>query len=62
MPIQINQLIIRTTITDDANAEKKGKESTSISDAKKAGKSMKNEIVKECVDQVMEILREQQER
>ena len=61
MPIQVNQLVIRTTVTDDGQGPAPG-EPARERDAGKKKQSAHQEIVAECVEQVMEILREQQER
>lgn len=61
MPIEIRQLIIRATVTDEA-----GNQSKPATGAESSGGSRKRPdsqaLVAECVEQVMEILREQQER
>ena len=61
MPIQINQLVIKTTVTDDGNGPAPGQPARER-DAGKKKKSSQQDLVAECVEQVMEILREQQER
>ena len=56
MPIEIKELIIRTTVDPKAEGGKAG--------AGGGGKADKStaQIVSECVEQVMEILRKQRER
>lgn len=58
MPVKINQLIIRTTVVDDGEPGKTESSPTSS----KEKKSAHQKIVAECVEQVMEILREQTEK
>ncbi len=53
MPIQINEIIIRAVV------DPKGKESREDSKIKP---EEKEEIVAECVEQVIEILKEKEER
>ncbi len=61
MPIEIRELIIRTTVTAD---EAKGAPpaGAAASRGAAAGKPSQADIVAECVEQVMEILREERER
>ena len=61
MPIQVNQLVIRTTVVDEGK-EQAGAEKIGRSEAKSGRKSQHQEIVADCIEQVMEILREQKER
>jgi hypothetical protein len=60
MPIEIRELIIRTTVTGDegGGGQTTGNAQTSAATAK----DKQAEIVAECVEQVMEILREERER
>lgn len=54
MPIEIRELIIRTTVQD---------EPTSKSEVSPEKRVMSNEVlVQECVDRVMELLKEKLER
>ena len=53
MPIIINEIVIRALVnTKHKEAEKKGKKE----------KFEKEEVVMECVEQVLEILKEKEER
>jgi hypothetical protein len=61
MPIQVNQLVIRTTVVDEGK-EQAGGEKMGRSESKNGKKSQHQEIVADCIEQVMEILREQKER
>jgi Family of unknown function (DUF5908) len=61
MAIQINQLIIRTTITDDASPPETSQTAKDPS-AQANKKSSQATLVADCVEQVMELLRERQER
>ncbi len=61
MAIQINQLIIRTTVTDDGQPPDSTQAAKDPS-AQANRKSSQESIVAECVEQVMELLREQRER
>ena len=54
MPVEIRELVIRATIED-------GKDKESASPQKK-GQMNKQQIVEECVEQVLEILRRDRER
>lgn len=54
MPIEIRELIIKTTVDPDAASQGGG-------DGESGG-DKKQELVQECVDQVMEILKEKSER
>ena len=54
MPIEIRELIIKTTVeSSDASETGNGGQS---------GGDEKQELIQECVDQVMEILKEKSER
>ncbi len=53
MPIQINEIIIRATISDKAGGERK----KSLIDP-----AEKEAIIAECIDQILEILEENRER
>jgi hypothetical protein len=53
MPIEIRELVIRATVRDDAGAAGAGDEVRG--DEREA-------LVAECIEQVMEILREEKER
>ena len=57
MPVQINELIIRANVTE--GGEKKGGSSTAGADN---ASSSKDDIVKECVAIVMEILKNKNQR
>jgi len=52
MPIQVNEIVIRAVIKDE-KAEKKKPEN---------GKENKEDIVSECVEQVLQIIKEKSER
>ncbi len=54
MPIEIRELVIKTTV--DPNTSQQGTSSQS------GGKEEKQALIQECVDQVMEILKEKSER
>lgn len=56
MPIQINELIIKAQVVDDANYTPGGK---GTQDQKSKDKES---IIKECIEQIMEILKEKKER
>jgi len=58
MPIEVRQLVIRATVSDEAS----GKKSPQAGEGSQPPGAKKQDLVAECVDQVMEILREQQER
>ncbi|GGZ17468.1 hypothetical protein GCM10007049_07500 [Echinicola pacifica] len=51
MPIEIKELHIKITVDESGNTS-----------TKPAGNEGKEELVSKCVEQVMEILREQKER
>jgi hypothetical protein len=57
MPVQINELIIRANIVEQSDKEKQA-------DAKAPGPgdSNKADIVKECVEMVLEILHDKNQR
>ncbi len=55
MPIEIRELIIKTTV--DPNAASPGAGSPAA-----GGDEAKQALIQECVDQVMEILKEKSER
>jgi hypothetical protein len=55
MPVEIRELVIRATI------DSKGKEGGGGSNGQ-ASPQQKKEIVEECVEQVLEILRQKNER
>ncbi len=57
MPITIRELVIRTIITD---ADERGGESSGGASAQQSGEM--EDMIQECVTQVMERLREQHER
>lgn len=61
MAIQINQLIIRTTVTDDGQ-QPSSTQAAKDPNAQANKKSTHETLVAECVEQVMELLREQKER
>lgn len=56
MPVEIRELVIRATI------DSKGKEGGGGSGNGQASPQQKKEIVEECVEQVLEILRQKSER
>ena len=56
MPIEIRELIIKATVTDEKGEGQSGEGSSGGSN------SSADSIVAECVDQVMEILKEKGER
>ena len=49
MPIEVRELIIRATVSQDANSAQKS--------AGKDDKSPNEEIIKQCVAKVMELIR-----
>lgn len=53
MPIEIKELIIRATVEDNPRISEEYKKSPSESRA---------ELIEECVEQVLEILRKEKER
>ena len=53
MPVQVNEIIIRAVVDSRAGSER-GPSS--------GGSADRGEIISECVEQVLEILRERQER
>jgi hypothetical protein len=63
MPIEIRELIIRATVEEES-PEGAGKPSTTAASGSSAGAGTteRARLIAECVDQVMEILREQKER
>ncbi len=63
MPIEIRQLIIRATVEEEPPAGP-GKPSASATSRSSPGASAteRARLIAECVDQVMEVLREQEER
>ncbi len=52
MPIQVNEIVIRAVIKDEKGEKKKPE----------GEKTDKEEIVSECVEQVLEIIKEKTER
>lgn len=59
MPIEIRELLIRTTVSEmEANADAFSRPAQSGG----AAKIDREKLVAECVEQVMEILREERER
>ena len=54
MPVVIRELVIRANVTENSQDE------SAFSSAK--NQSSKEEIIKECVEQVMEILKQKTER
>ncbi len=59
MPIQIRELVIRATVDDGAKAEG---EVSSVSGPEKGKKGQGQEkIIRQCVDEVLEVLRLQNE-
>ena len=53
MPIEIRELVIRTTVQESAGGKTSGRD---------GGSEDREEIIADCVEQVMAILREQEER
>jgi hypothetical protein len=53
MPIEIRELVIRTTVQESAGGKVAGRG---------GGGEEREEIIADCVEQVMAILREQEER
>ena len=53
MPIEIRELVIRTTVQESAGGQAAGRG---------GGGEEREEIIADCVEQVMAILREQEER
>jgi|WetSurMetagenome_2_1015567.scaffolds.fasta_scaffold846176_2 hypothetical protein len=53
MPIQVNEIIIKAVIQDESAKKKK---------TPKNGKDDKEEIISECVEQVLKIIKEKTER
>lgn len=60
MPIQIRELVIRATISEGEKSENTMAPATG-SDTAKKGKG-DEKVVRQCVDEVLEILRVQNER
>ena len=56
MPIIIKELVITTTV--DANAEQAQSTTPSVSPVQ----AMQKEIIKQCVEQILAILKEKEER
>ncbi len=54
MPVQINELIIRAHVKEPDEAPK--------SNNAAVGKEAKEEIIKECIERIMELLHQQNER
>ena len=52
MPIQVNELVIRAVIKSEQKEKKKPE----------TEKNDKEEIISECVDQILEIIKEKTER
>lgn len=59
MPIEIKELIIRASIRDDNDQSKKNNNSNSVSGG---NHSQEERIVSRCVEQILNILRIQNER
>ena len=57
MPVQINEMIIRANIVEPDEKGKKTEEKSSGS-----AEGSKEEIIKECVEQIMEILNSKNQR
>ena len=55
MPLEIRELYIKVNVTDDESAATTG---VPLGD----DKERQDELIKACVDQVLEILKEQQQR
>lgn len=53
MPIQVNEIVIKAVIQDESTKKKK---------TLKNDKNDKEEIISECVDQVLKIIKEKTER
>ena len=53
MPIEIRELIIKATVSDNSSEDSK---------AQGAGSNDKADLIAECVEQVMEILKDKKER
>jgi hypothetical protein len=53
MPIEIRELIVRATVRDRASERQTGSNER---------RAQKEEIIQECVEQVMEILKRKKER
>jgi len=54
MPIEIREIVIKTTVESNASAE--------TSPALETKEDEKQALIRECIDQVMDILRENSER
>jgi len=52
MPVQVNEIVIRAIIKDEKGSEKKTE----------GDKTDKEEIISECVEQVLQIIKEKTER
>jgi Family of unknown function (DUF5908) len=63
MPIEIRELVIRATVEEEPQAGG-GKPSASATSGSSPGANAteRAKLIAECVDQVMEVLREQRER
>ncbi len=53
MPVEVSELVIKAVVDDQLSAEKKKTD---------AGKTDKEEIITECVEQILEILKREKER
>jgi hypothetical protein len=62
MPIEIRELVIRTTVTGGAGNAETSSGSAQAASAGVAARIDREKLVAECVEQVMEILREERER
>jgi hypothetical protein len=58
MPVQINELVIRANVTKSGDGGKAGSTNTSTG----AGNVNTDEIIKECVDIIMEMLNNKNQR
>ena len=53
MPVEVTELVIKAVVDDQLSPDKKKTDS---------GKSDKEEIITECVEQILEILKKERER
>jgi Family of unknown function (DUF5908) len=60
MPVQINEMILRANITDPDDGPHTGKDTDD--NASESGAINKEEIIRECTEKILEILKNKNER